>query len=88
MLFELVPVTPGALPPPGARVAVALRSSALSLAAVEGLVATRDAARRDRDDAARQLEAARAELLHERALRLHAQARAARRRAAACSQAR
>ena len=86
-LFELVPVPPGALPPPGARIAVALRSSTLSLAAVEDLVAARDHALRAAEHANKQLEAARAELLRERAARLHAEARAKRRCAAACSHA-
>ena len=81
-LFELVPVPPGALPPPGARIAVALRSSTLSLAAVEDLVAARDHALRAAEHANKQLEAARAELLRERAARLHAEARAKRRCAA------
>ena len=87
-MFELRPVPPGSLPPPGARVAVALRSSSLSLAAVEALLASRDDAQRAACDAHRQLEAARAELLRERAARMHAQARGTRRGPATGSQAR
>ena len=86
-LYELVPVPPGALPPPGARVAVALRSSTLSLAAVEALVSARDEALRSADAAGRRMEALRGELLRERALRAQAQARTARRGAATASQA-
>ena len=74
-LYELRPLPPGAPPPPGARVAVALRGNGMSLAAVEQLLQERGDAQRLADETARQLEAARAELQRERAARAQAQAR-------------
>jgi len=74
-LFELRPVAPGALPPPGARVAVALRCSTLTLPGIESLLDEKQQLQQQCDKLARQLEAARAELQRERCARQQAQAR-------------